>query len=1466
MTCGTCGHENRGAARFCGGCGGSLVQEIRCPHCDSVNPAGGRFCDGCGQALSGAPSAAADTPSAPEAFGSGRYTVQRFLGEGGKKRVFLAHDTRLSRDVAIAVIKTEGLDDGGRARVRREAEAMGQLGDHPNIVTVYDVAEENGQVYLVTQYMSGGDLEARLQAADERRLPIDEALRVAGEIASALAHAHARGVIHRDLKPGNVWLAGDGSSQLGDFGLALTLDHSRITQEGMMVGTVAYMPPEQALGRTPDGRSDLYALGVTLYEMVAGRPPFVGDDAVAVISQHINTPPVAPSWHNAAVSKALEGVILDLLAKDPASRPADAGLVRERLEAVSSAPAAAAPSVVQEAANPLDRLASGVFVGREHEVEQLRAGLDGALSGRARILMLVGEPGIGKTRTSEELTTYAGLRGAQVLWGRCYEGEGAPAYWPWVQIIRAYANDTDPQTLMSEMGPAAADIAEVVSDVRARLPGLPASAALDPEQTRFRLFDGVVSFLRNAAARQPLVLVLDDLHWADKPSLLLLQFLARELGPQRLFVLGTYRDVELRRQHPLSETLAELARNQLAERIVLRGLSEADVSSFIGATAGIDPPPALIQAVFRETEGNPFFVHEVVRLLAQDGRLERPEEVESWSLEIPQGVREVVGRRLNQLSEDCNRVLTIGSVIGRDFELGVLERVSDLSEDRILETLDEALAGRVVVEAPDAFGRYRFAHALVRETLYEELSTPRRVRLHRRVGDVLETLYGERAGSHLAEISHHRFQAVQAGDVGRAIDASVRAGEWSVAHVAYEDAAEHYERAVQALELDERPDRDRLCELLVVLAELRVLAGETAQARETSLRALEAARERGAGELLARGVLAYGGSFPVIEMGRIDETMLTMLEGALAALGAGDSALRVRLLCRLSNELFFGRDPKVWERRESLCEEAVEMARRLDDPGAIIEALRIMSRAGNLAEPRNWLAEGDEILRLAEQIGDPERALWGLSSRVVAYLTLGDGENLDVAIEAHDRSAEAVRTSTSRYFPIAYRAMRLIVRGQFEEGERLAREALGLGLRAYEQNAVQWLACQLGPVRELQGRLRPGSQLKLWVERFPAYPIYRASLARAHMAVDARDAARRELEVLAREGFETVPRDGNWLPTLCQSAEVAVYLADMPSAAQIYEVLRPASELHSFYGAGIAYQGPVSTRLGMLAAQLGQLGDAEQHFEQALRGTEALDARPWFAQAQYELARMLLTRLGPGDRERALELLNLALATAQELGLQLIVQGALAVKLETQGIDSGTHAINRSLDIVAASIGDKRPDLSHHAAPDGTVTLMFSDMEGFTAMTERLGDLQAREVIREHNRVVREQLAAHGGYEVELQGDGFLLAFGSARRALYCAIAIQRAFAVRNASAEEPIHVRIGLHTGEALRDADKFFGKTVIMAARIAGQAKAQQILVSSLLRDLTQSVGDLSFGAAREVGLKGISDRQRVVEVDWA
>ena len=449
---------------------------MKCPSCGNENRPEATFCDACGTRLA---QPQADGPPAPEPASSvparlpegvprqvaGHLEMVGFIGRAGRKDVFLARDlSEPGKEVAVALFNTAGLGETALARARREMQAMERLGEHPHLVPVFETGEQDGRAFIVSDYMAGGDVKGLLAAAPEGRLEVERALGIGIDVCRALEHAHACGIVHRDLKPGNVWLDTDGRARLGDFGLAATGPG----RGGGMVGTVAYLPPEQALGRTTGPRADLYSLGVMLYEMVCGQPPFTGGEAVAVIGQHLSTEPVAPSRHNPAVPHELDLLIAELLAKSPTDRPESAAAVRERLEQIRDAPAPAADTA-RPPENPLESLAGGVFVGREGELSELCAAADEALGGRAQLVLLAGEPGIGKTRTAEEVATFARVRGANVHWGRCLESEGAPPYWPWVQAIRSYAREADPVALAWEMGAGAAEIARVVPEVAERV-------------------------------------------------------------------------------------------------------------------------------------------------------------------------------------------------------------------------------------------------------------------------------------------------------------------------------------------------------------------------------------------------------------------------------------------------------------------------------------------------------------------------------------------------------------------------------------------------------------------------------------------------------------------------------------------------------------------------------------------------------------------------------------------------------------------------------------------------------------------------------------------------------------------------------------------------------------------------------------------------------------------------------------
>jgi DNA-binding SARP family transcriptional activator len=444
----------------------------------------------------------------------------------------------------------------------------------------------------------------------------------------------------------------------------------------------------------------------------------------------------------------------------------------------------------------------GAFVGRESELAELLAGLDAAIAGRGRLFVISGEPGIGKSRLADEVVRAARARGARILSGRCWESGGAPAYWPWVQSLRTYVRESEPDLLRAQLGAGAVHLAQILPELRELLPGLAQPTSVDAEGARFRLFDATGEFFRNASAHRPIVLVLDDLHAADAPSLVLLQFLARELGSTRVLVVAACRDVDPVPGEPLTAMLVDVGREPLTRRLSLGGLTAADVLEYVEQTAPTIASQELSTALYEETEGNPLFVGETVRLLSLEGFRVGPGG--KLRLNIPHNVREVIGRRFTHLSEECNRVLLLASVLGREFALGPLAKMAGVTFDELLDRLAEASTARVVSDIPGEPDRLRFSHVLIRDTLYDRLTAARRVQLHRLAAEVLEELYGNSFEGHREETPQNILALAQhwleAGVPTRAISYYRHGAELALRVFAYYEAQEALTRAVELVQ------------------------------------------------------------------------------------------------------------------------------------------------------------------------------------------------------------------------------------------------------------------------------------------------------------------------------------------------------------------------------------------------------------------------------------------------------------------------------------------------------------------------------------------------------------------------------------------------------------------------------------------------------------------------------------------
>jgi DNA-binding SARP family transcriptional activator/tetratricopeptide (TPR) repeat protein len=914
-----------------------------------------------------------------------------------------------------------------------------------------------------------------------------------------------------------------------------------------------------------------------------------------------------------------------------------------------------APPRESKAPQPL----AGTFVGREYERATLLAALDGALAGGGRVVLLSGEPGIGKTRLLEQFSNDCRDRGVQVAVGRCWEAGGAPAYWPWLQALRACMRDPPPEELLTRLGSGASDLGELLPELREVFPELPKPPALDPEGARFRLFDGVASFLVRTARERPLVVLLEDLHAADEPSLLLLRFVSSQLAGASVLVVVTTRDTETQPGSALETALAELSREASTVALALEGLAPAEVARFVELNLGRASEDAAAE-IHARTGGNPLFVVELLRMLRGVGHFDAEGGIPSA---VPKGVRQLISRRLQGLSQAARSVLAASSVLGHEFDIDTLELLPQLEDHPVLAALDEGVIAGFLGQSAGRPGRLRFSHALVRDAIYDALPPGRRIELHRLVGEALEDRYRDEPDPHLAELAHHFDQAAHRESAEKAAGYAERAGARAVAQLAYEQAAAHFEQALTGLERAGVVDARRRWTLERALGQAWMQAGDRERAADAFERAGALAKAVSAPELLAEAALGLGSGVMWADASIVsDPRLATLLEDALDALGDADDALRARLLARLAGERFSEGD----EAGAKLSTEAVELARRSQDPEALAYALCARLLPWDVADPEGRLRVADEIIALAEGSAHVELALEGRIGRVVCLVQVGDLTAVEDEIEAYERQAEPLRQPAYVSWAKVWRAMLCALRGEFDDAERLGGEAFALAERGGHANAVSNLAGLLFDLRWLQGRLAELTDAADDVaEQFGGVWIAARVLLRA--ATGETEAARRELERLAADGFRGLG--------LGADAQVAMACLTMASAAldenrfagALYERLRPDAHLMVTAAGAAICPGAVSGYLGQLSRLQRRFDDATRYFEDAIERNEAIGAAPHVAVTQCDFAEMLAERGGPRDRDQAAELLASATAIAQRQGIGQVLDRVAPLRSKLAG-------------------------------------------------------------------------------------------------------------------------------------------------------------------------------------------------------
>jgi tetratricopeptide (TPR) repeat protein len=1199
------------------------------------------------------------------------------LGEGGKGVVFKARDTALNRVVAIKLLKSTGPGEEADSRFMREAQAVAKL-NHPNIVSIYDIGKEDEKQFFVLEFVDGMSLHALIGTYPEGKCDIQTVLRMGIDVCGALQYAHSQGVLHRDIKPENILITEEGTAKLMDFGLAKMLGQSSITQEGIIVGTVAYVAPEIALGKGADARSDLYSFGAVLYEALTGRPPFPGEDPVKIIFGHIHDYPVSPVKLNPKIPQALADCVMRLLEKEQGKRYQSAadllralreiaeGYLREVL--IPTRPSVVVPSPRPSAVKEVQ------LIDRVEEMRLLREAVDRAVRGEGGAVFLYGEAGIGKTRLTRELGAYARLRGMQVLYGRCpalFRMDGVPPYILWSEVIKNYLQSCSPEQLYKVIGFYPGELFNLVPEIKQKLRGvISESLPINPEHGRDRLFEAVSQFVTNISKDAPLLVILDDLQWTDQTSLLLLHYLARGVYGESLLLLGAYRDTDVDEKHPLSPVLTELNRERLLQSVQLKRMSFEDTLEMIKRILEQDDvPKEFCQLVYGKTRGNPFFAEEVIKSLKEEEVIYR--EDNKWrikdvsEIEFPKTVKSVIKARIGRLDEECQNALTLASFIGNDFSCEALCGVSGIEENKILELIDRLLnTGLVkhrVIRGEDVCS---FADIIVRDVVYEEVSPFRRKKLHNIVGYALEKVYTRRIDEHFGELALHFLES---GEKEKALDYFLKAGEKAAKVYANSEAASYFQSALKLLEGKEGELQER-GRVLERLGAIKSIVGEYDACMKYWDEALSLWKQLHEKEGISR---LHRKMANVLwnKMGNAEKAK-EHHEEALKILEAEPESVELASLYEdMAERVSMGRTGDLTEAR-SWVEKSLELAKKLNANEVIAKSYAC------LGEILAWLGDNKKFFEYMERALKIALDNDYIDTAIFAYNDLGaffEKEENERSFELYTKGFELAK-KVGDIFWMSWMGTHLaetyIGMGNMSKATAFAEESLALDKKANNLSHLPRSLDEVGFIYQIMGEwdkseqyYKEASSISQRLDDFQAIagPLWYLGMLHIDKGeyIKAREHFEKMTEIFEKHGAET---NKMWISYWIILTDIE--LGELDKAKNTLDILQRFFLEVWKLKLPIAYVNALRAKL-LCAQKLWE--ESIEYFEKSLNEFEALGGRRWnmydFAKiVLYEYAQTYLERDREGDREKANNLFNQALEIFQKMDAKKDIEKIIAKK------------------------------------------------------------------------------------------------------------------------------------------------------------------------------------------------------------